>query len=96
MELAIRDVLTRRSWRVPRTLTQPAAYLAGLLRDLDHEDRPTAYEEHLRQLERAEDRYRLQLATGTPCPHGTPAGDVPSPTRRLLACPTCRTEATAP
>jgi hypothetical protein len=95
VELAVRDVLTRRSWHVPRTLTQPAAYLAGLLRELDPADRPTAAEEHARQLERAEDAYRLQLATGAPCPHGRPAGDVPSPTRRLLACPECRTAAAA-
>jgi hypothetical protein len=95
VELAVRDVLTRRSWKVPAKLKTPAAYLADLLRELDPADRPTAAEELARQLERAEDAYRLQLATGAPCRHGRPAGDVPSPTRRLLACPECRTAAAA-
>lgn len=95
VELAVRDVLARRGWQIPRELTQPAAYLAGLLRELDPADRPTAAEELARQLERAEDAYRLQLAHGAPCSHGRPAGDVPSPTRRLLACPECRAAAAA-
>jgi DNA-binding transcriptional ArsR family regulator len=92
VELAVRDVLARRSWKVPApaTLRQPAAYLAGLLREWDPADRPTAAEEWERELQRREDAYALQLRTGTPCRHGRPAGDVPSPTRGHLACPLCR------
>jgi hypothetical protein len=90
VDLAVRDVLTRRGHVVPRDLKVPAAFLANVLRDLDPADRPTAVEDQARELERREERYRLQLATGAPCAHGRPAGDVPSPTRGLLACPACR------
>lgn len=91
MDLAVTDALAARGWRLPRELRQPAAYLAGLLRAADPDDRPTVLEDAFRAAERAEDAYRLQLAgAGAPCPHGMPAGDVPSPLRGLLACPLCR------
>lgn len=92
VDLAVRDALATRGWRLPRELQQPAAYLAGLLRPLDPEDRPTVWEDELRAVEAAENAYRLQLATGAPCPHGMPAGHVPSPLRGLRACPSCRQE----
>lgn len=93
VEHAVRDTLAARGWRIPAELQQPAAYLAGLLRELDPADRPGAAEEFMRRMEAAENRYRLQLATGAPCPHGMPAGHVPSPLRGLKACPLCRKEA---
>jgi len=95
VDLAVRDALGARGHRVPRDLKQPAAYLAYLLRELDPADRPTALEDALRAAEKAEDAYRLQLATGAPCPHGMPAGDVSSPLRGLMACPLCRAAAAA-
>ncbi len=89
--LAVRDALAARGWRrVPGDLRQPAAYLAGLLRDVDPADRPTVREAWLRELERRQDAYRRLLATGEPCAHGRPGGDVPSPGSGTLACPSCR------
>jgi hypothetical protein len=77
--------------RAGRGPGHPAAYLALLLRELDPDDRPTALEDAHRAAERAEDGYLLLLAgRGAPCPHGMPAGDVPSPLRQIVACPLCR------
>jgi hypothetical protein len=92
VERTAADVLTARGHRVPRDLRQPAAYLAGLLRDVDPADRPGALDDQLRAWERAQREHERQLRVGTPCPHGQPAGDVPSP-RGHLACPSCRAAA---
>lgn len=95
VERAAVDVLTAWRWHVPRELMQPAAYLAKLLRDVDPADRPGAADEARAAAERAQRAYERQLFIGTPCPHGRPAGNVPSPMRGHLACPECRASATA-
>lgn len=89
----MRDALAARGWRMPRELRQPAAYLALLLREVDPADRPGAIEEARRRAELEQERYERRLVYGTPCPHGTPAGNEPSPLRGLMACPACRREA---
>jgi hypothetical protein len=82
---------------VPRELRQPAAYLAALLRPLDTEDRPSALDEHLAAWEAAQAAYARALRYGPHqgplCPHGQPAGAVPSPVHGRLACPACRADA---
>ena len=88
-------VLDARGWRVPAQLTQPAAYLAGLLRDVDPADRPGAADEQRRAQEAAQAAYERRLIHGAPCEHGRPAGDEPSPLRGHRACPACRTAAAA-
>lgn len=98
LERAVADALaTRGGWRVPRQLVQPAAYLATLLRPLDTEDRPSALDEHLAAWEAAQETYARSLRYGPHqgplCPHGQPAGAVPSPKHGRLACPTCRVDA---
>lgn len=97
VDRAIADVLAARGYpgRVPRELRQPAAYLAWLLRQVDPADRPGAVDDQLRAAERAQAAYERQLFIGTPCPHGRPAGDVPSPRHGHLACPACRAAAAA-
>lgn len=79
---------------VPADLQVPAAYLAKLLRQLDPADRPGALDEWMASeaaaVEAAEATYERQRRSGAPCAHGVPAGDVPSPVRRILACPVCR------
>ena len=90
VERAVADALASRGWRLPRDIQQPAAYLATLLRTLDPEDRPGALDAHMAQVEEAQRIYERLLVFGRPCPHGTPAGDRPSPLRGLLACPSCR------
>ena len=92
---ALADVLAARGHRVPRDLRHPEAYLAGLLRDVDPADRPGALDDQLAAAERAQRAYERQLRIGTPCRHGQPAGDVPSPMRGHLACPACRAAAAA-
>lgn len=89
-ERAVADALATRGWQLPRQLTQPAAYFAALMRPLDPADRPGAFDEWMASQEAALRRYERELATGAPCPHGRPAGDVPSPSTRVLACPLCR------
>ncbi|SCX60368.1 hypothetical protein SAMN03159343_4083 [Klenkia marina] len=91
VERAVADALASRGWRLPRDIQQPAAYLATLLRALDPEDRPGELDSHMAQVEEAQRIYERLLVFGRPCPHGTPAGDRPSPLRGLLACPSCRT-----
>src|SRR3954453_16056048 len=81
IDRAITDALAPRGWRLPRTLSQPAAYLAHLLRALDPADRPGALDAHLAAIETAQRAYQRQLIVGPPCPHGQPAGDLPSPRR---------------
>jgi DNA-binding transcriptional ArsR family regulator len=98
LERAVADGLaTRGGWRVPRELRQPAAYLAALLRPLDTEDRPSALDEHLAAWEAAQAAYARALRYGPHqgplCPHGQPAGAVPSPVHGRLACPACRADA---
>ncbi len=95
VDRAVIDALATRGWRLPRELHQPAAYLATLLREVDPADRPGAIDEWIAAQERAQRAYEAQLAIGPPCPHGRPAGDVPSPVHGYLACPDCRTAAVA-
>lgn len=95
VERGVADALATHGWRVPRELTQPAAYLARLLRGLDPADRPGALDDWMAAEEAAEATYDRLRRTGRPCPHGEPAGDVPSPVRQILACPICRASATA-
>jgi len=91
VELAVRDALAARGWRRPTVLRQPAAYLAGLLRELDPADRPTVLEAELAAAEAAERRFHDHLRVyGPRCPHGEPAGHIPSPLRGLVLCPQCR------
>lgn len=87
---AIDGTLRARGHRVPTVVEHPAAYLASLLRDVDPADRPGAIDDEMRAMERRENAHQLLLATGAPCPHGRPGGDVPSPLRGQLACPECR------
>jgi DNA-binding transcriptional ArsR family regulator len=96
IDRAVTDALATRGWRLPRTLTQPAAYLAHLLRALDPADRPGALDAHIAAVEAAQRTYERQLIVGPPCPHGQPAGDLPSPLRGHLACPACRTSQAIP
>src|SRR3954468_11609554 len=91
IERALDDALATRGWHLPRILSQPAAYLATLLRPLDPADRPGALDEWMAERERAQRGYEHQLIFGPPCPHGQPAGHLPSPLRGQLACPACRT-----
>jgi hypothetical protein len=90
VDRAVADALATRGWRLPRELKQPAAYLATLLRPLDPDDRPSLIDEWIAQQEAVQRAYERQLVIGTPCPHGVPAGDVPSPLRGIGACPLCR------
>jgi len=96
IDRAVTDALATRGWRLPRTLTQPAAYLAHLLRALDPADRPGALDAHIAAVEAAQRTYERQLIVSPPCPHGQPAGDLPSPLRGHLACPACRTSQAIP
>jgi hypothetical protein len=93
VERAVADALGARGWRMPGELRAPAAYLALLLREVDPADRPGALDEHMRAVEAAQGAYERRLIFGTPCPHGQPAGNEPSPLRGLMACPECRREA---
>lgn len=101
---AVEDARAARGWgRVPK-LDRPWAYLATLLREVDPEDRPGDWEAHMdeidrlerakraeaRDYERREREYEHLRIWGPPCPHGQPAGDVPSPEFGVLACPMCR------
>lgn len=90
VDRAVVDALATRGWRLPREIAQPAAYLATLLRPLDPADRPSLLDEWMAEREAAQRRYERQLVTGTPCVHGQPAGDVPSPVHGHLACALCR------
>src|SRR3954468_7423983 len=91
IERALDDALATRGWRLPQRINHPAAYLATLLRPLDPADRPGALDEWMAERERAQRGYEHQLIFGPPCPHGQPAGHLPSPLRGHLACPACRT-----
>jgi hypothetical protein len=91
VERALDDALAARGWRLPPRIHHPAAYLATLLRPLDPADRPGALDEWRANRERAQRAYERQLIYGPPCPHGQPAGHLPSPLRGHLACPACRT-----
>jgi hypothetical protein len=87
--------MAARGWHLPRELKQPAAYLAALLRPVDPADRPSLVDEWIAEHEAAQRVYERQLVYGPPCPHGHPAGDVPSPVHGYLACPGCRAAAAA-
>jgi hypothetical protein len=97
VELAVRDVLAVRGHRVPSDLRHPAAYLAGILRDVDHEGvRPSveldAHEAWLREqaaAERAARRARVLDVAGR-CVHGVPAHGAGQPSRGVAPCPECR------
>lgn len=76
--------------RPASTMRSPWGYLAFLLRRLDPSD--LAVEQaHTAELA-AREHYQRQLIHGTPCPHGQPAGNTPSPARGVLACALCRRE----
>jgi DNA-binding transcriptional ArsR family regulator len=92
VDLAVVDALAARGWRRPAVLTQPAAYLALLLRELDPAERPSVLDDALLAAEAAQLAYERRLVFGVPCPHGRPAGNEPSPLRGHLACPECRRE----
>jgi hypothetical protein len=95
--LAVADVLATRGHRVPAELRHPAAYLAGVLRDLDPAAmvRPTveaaAYEAHLREQAAAERAARRAhvLAVAGKCAHGVPADGAGQPSRGVVACLEC-------
>lgn len=104
---AVQDARAARGWhRVPGNLERPWAYLAILLREVDPEDRPGDWEaamdeaDRLERARRAEERaaelrereYEHLRIWGPPCPHGQPAGNIPSPEWGVLACPMCRAE----
>jgi hypothetical protein len=55
-----------------------------------------ALDAHIAAIEAAQRTYERQLIVGPPCPHGQPAGDLPSPLRGHLACPACRTSQAIP
>lgn len=95
VDRAIADSLATRAWRLPTALSQPAAYLATLLREVDPADRPGAAEAWQLEVDRRQRAYERQLVHGRPCPHGQPAGDVASPLRGSLACPSCRASTSA-
>jgi hypothetical protein len=91
-------VLNARGWRVPPPgqLQHPAAYLAGLLRDVDPSDRPSvledAYEAAMRAeaaAQRAARRAWVAALRGS-CAHGVPAGDTPHPETGTRPCRECR------
>jgi len=93
VHLALDEVLRARRWSVPDRLQQPAAYLAGLLRDVDPADRPGALEDamHAEESIRREWVWQTTLG-GTICSHGHPGGAIPHPVDGHLACPACRAE----
>lgn len=74
--------------RPASTMRSPWGYLAYLLRHIDPTD--LALEQAYAAELVAREDYQRELIFGAPCPHGQPAGDVPSPTRGVLACPMCR------
>lgn len=74
--------------RPASAMRSPWGYLAFLLRHLDPSD--LAVEQRYAAEQAARKQYQLLLIFGAPCPHGQPAGDVPSPTGGILACPLCR------
>jgi hypothetical protein len=99
VELAARDVLNARGWRVPPPgeLQHPAAYLAGLLRDVDPTDRPSVLEDAYEAAMRAEAaaqraaRRAHVLAVAGRCAHGVPAAGAGQPSRGVVPCPAgCR------
>jgi hypothetical protein len=86
----VRDRAGRTRQRPATTMRSPWGYLAFLLRHLEPADL-AAEQEYAAELA-AREQYQRQLIFGTPCRHGQPAGDVPSPKRGVLACPLCRHE----
>ena len=66
VDRAVTDALATRGWRLPRTLTQPAAYLAHLLHAVDPADRPGALDAHIAAVEVAQHAYERQLIVGPP------------------------------
>src|SRR3954469_5127657 len=53
VDRAVTDALPTRGWQLPRPLSQPAAYLAHLLRAVDPADRPGALDAHIAAVEAA-------------------------------------------
>jgi hypothetical protein len=93
--LAVADALAARGWRVPANLKTPAAYLAGLLRAVDVDDRPTVQRAaHLAWLreqaaaERAARRAQV-LAIAGRCAHGVAANGAGQPSRGVAPCGEC-------
>lgn len=82
--------LAARGWRVPAELSCPAGYLATLLAGVDPADRPKARRDAEIRAELARRLWITQLRTAPDCAHGTPGGDVPSPTSGVMVCPWCR------
>lgn len=94
LELAVADSMAARGWRVvPKVLTQPAAYLAALLRPIDPADRPSVLDDAHAAAERA---HHHLVTRGAPCAHGAPGGDVVSPLTGHLLCPSCRRASQVP
>jgi hypothetical protein len=85
---AVRDYTGQVHQRSASTMRSPWGYLAYLLRHLDPGD--LAAEQAYAAETAAREEYQRQLVFGPPCVHGQPAGDVPSPTRGVLACLECR------
>ena len=99
-------VLAARSWEVPNSrvtttkdghehrypLRCPWGYLAMLLRGLEPTDL-VAQREQEREIREALLNYQRLRRTGRECPHGEPAGDVPSPANGIRGCPFCRAAA---
>ncbi len=101
------QTLSRRAWQVPDArvrvtrrgqerrypLRCPWDYLAMLLRTLEPTDL-IAERAHAEAMRAARLHYEQLRRTGPECPHGEPAGDVPSPAKGIRACPLCRQQHT--
>jgi len=86
---AIDEVLRVRGFTLPATISNPPAYLAWLLRELDPGQVPHVLAEMERDAELAR-RARLDARRNAPaCVHGTPGGDQVGAAGVAL-CPWCR------
>jgi hypothetical protein len=61
VDLAVVDALAARGWRRPAVLSQPAAYLALLLRELDPAERPSVLDDALLAAEAAQLAYERRV-----------------------------------
>ena len=97
------EMLAARGWEVPSRrasttkagrqhrypLRCPWGYLAMLLRTLEPTDL-VAQREYDRAMRAAQLEYEQLRRSGPECLHGEPAGDRPSPSKGIRACPLCR------